>query len=61
MHLVEDDELVEVSGEERFRVVEPRPVAGRLEVELHAGPGGRYLKGERRLAGLPRSEYCDGG
>jgi len=60
MHLVEDDELVEVSGEECFRVVEACPVAGRLEVEIYAGPRCTNMESKRRLAGLPWPEQRDG-
>jgi hypothetical protein len=60
MDLVEDDELVEVGGQERFSVLQARTICGRLEVEIDAGAAATKLQGEGGLPALTRPEESHG-
>ena len=60
VHLVQDDQLVEVLREEQFGMGQPSPATLGLEVQVQGRLRFRHLQGERGLARLPRSEERDG-
>jgi hypothetical protein len=59
MHLVENDEPVEVIGEVELWLAQLRAVALRLEVNIQGTPSFALSKRERRFAHLPRSGEHD--